>query len=122
MVHLDKETKEGTLFFTEGERLAIYLGKVMHGNGKFSFRFRLLVEHIAMQQYMEIFKPDPRLLSVKESILRGSTILRDFNIEHAFGDWYVRANGLTTDSNVLFPHAIRDILPPDRQIYIQKNP
>ena len=121
MVHLDKETKIGTLFFTESKRLAIYLGKVKQ-NGKFSFRFRLLGEHIAIQQYVDIFKPKPHLFSVNDTIYHGSTVLKVMNIEYAFGDWYVRANGLTTDSNVVFPHAIMNILPPDNQIYIQENP
>lgn len=117
-IHLDNKTIKGTLFLTRDNKIAIYMGK-QKGKGKFTFRFRLLSEHLLMQEWIRIFSPS--LISDSDEILKESVILSDMGIEHSFGDWYVRANGLTTDSTVIFPHAIRGILPDNNQIYIQSK-
>lgn len=115
-IHLDNKTIIGTLFLTREDKIAIYMGK-QKGKGKFSFRFRFLSEHLLTQEWIRIFNPS--LISISDEIMKESQILSIIGIEHSFGDWYVRANGLTTDSNIVFPHAIKCILPDKNQIYIQ---
>lgn len=116
-IHLDNNTIKGTLFLTQENKIAIYLGK-KKGNGKFSFRFRLLGEHLLMQEWIRIFKPT--LFDISDEILKESQILKIMGIEHSAGDWYVRTNGLVTDSNVVFQRSITSVLPDDNQIYITK--
>lgn len=117
-IHLDNKTINGTLYLTQENKIAIYIGK-QKGHGKFSFRFRLLGEHLLAQEWIRIFNPS--LISISDEIMKESRILSDMGIENSFGDWFVRANGLTTDSNIVFPHAIKCVLPNKNQIYIPKD-